>query len=87
MRGDCKGTYVTAESDKGFKVKELMGGQSNTEFYWTVTANRRDEMIGGQISKYQDLRFEPMRDPMHKYEHHLNLPPTTVIETPPTRAN
>jgi hypothetical protein len=68
LRGDCKGTYVTAESDKGFKVKELMGGRSNTEFYWTVSANRRDEMIGGQISKYQDLRFEPMRDPMHKNE-------------------
>jgi hypothetical protein len=87
LRGDCKGTYVTAESEKGFKVKELMGGRSNTEFYWTVTANRKDEMIGGQISKYQDLRFEPMRDAMHKYEHHLNLPSTVADEIKPTKAD
>lgn len=62
LKGDCKGTYVTNETINGFEVKELQGGTSNVKFSWSITANRKDQIIAGKVSKYQDLRFERIKD-------------------------
>ncbi|HKR04070.1 MAG TPA: hypothetical protein VJY62_05480 [Bacteroidia bacterium] len=60
LRGDCKGVYVTNENASGFDVKELQNGNSNTKFYWTVTANRADEILpDGSVSPYSAERFAP----------------------------
>ena len=60
LQGDCKGVYTTTETQTGFDVVELQGGQSNVKFHWTITANRADEiMSSGTISHNVDQRFEP----------------------------
>ena len=60
LQGDCMGVYSTNETQTGFDVVELQGGQSNVKFHWTITANRADEQYSdGSISKNADLRFEP----------------------------
>lgn len=59
LNGDCKGVYTVNETQTGFDVIELQGGQSNVKFHWTVTANRADEDMGnGKISHNADMRFE-----------------------------
>lgn len=58
LEGDCKGVFVTEKTSQGFTVKELDNGKSNVSFTYRVVANRKDEVINGQMaSKYQDLRF------------------------------
>lgn len=58
LEGDCNGVYVTNKTDKGFDVIELQSGKSNTEFSWTITANRVDEITDGKISsKHVGVRF------------------------------
>ncbi|MBS1634965.1 MAG: hypothetical protein JST26_03515 [Bacteroidetes bacterium] len=65
LRGDCKGVYVTNETATGFDVVELQGGTSNVEFYWNITANRKDEVdANGEGSLNQDLRFPEGPGPM-----------------------
>ncbi len=60
LRDDCKGVYVTHETASGFEVKELQNGNSSARFYWTVTANRADEINpDGTVSKYSAERFAP----------------------------
>lgn len=66
LQGDCKGTYVTNQSVNGFEVIELQSGTSNAKFSWSVTANRKDQIIGGIVSKYENLRFEKIKSPLHK---------------------
>ncbi len=58
LKGDCKGVYVHSENGNGFSVKELMGGDSNADFYWHVVANRADEVLSdGSMSRYSAERF------------------------------
>ncbi len=58
LNGDCKGVYVTNRSATGFDVIELNSGTSNTEFTWTVVANRKDRYENGQlVSKHIGVRF------------------------------
>jgi len=70
LQGDCKGVYTTNETQTGFDVTELQGGQSNVPFTWTVVGNRADDRDenGTVISKYQDLRFEPAPEPLKTYQ-------------------
>jgi hypothetical protein len=64
LRGDCKGTYVTNEDQYGFDVIELDGGHSNAKFFWSLTANRADEVLpNGQISRYSAERYAPAPGP------------------------
>jgi len=65
LQGDCKGVYTTNETQTGFDVVELQGGQSDVSFHWSIVANRADDYDenGTIISKYQDLRFERAPDP------------------------
>ena len=39
-KGDCKGLYVTGETNHGFEVRELGGGQSSVEFDYRIVAHR-----------------------------------------------
>lgn len=57
LEGDCNGVYVTNKSANGFTVKELQGGTSNVSFSWHIVANRVDEMVNGEKTVYQSLRF------------------------------
>ncbi|HNW70907.1 MAG TPA: hypothetical protein PKI01_10925 [Bacteroidales bacterium] len=70
LQGDCKGVYTSNETQTGFDVTELQGGQSNVPFTWTVVGNRADDRDenGNIISKYQDLRFEPAPLPLQTYQ-------------------
>ncbi len=64
LRGDCKGVYVTNESQTGFDVVELNGGNSNVEFTYFVSASRANETLGGQVSEYENMRFKKFDNPM-----------------------
>jgi hypothetical protein len=39
-KGDCKGLYVTAETNNSFEVRELAGGQSSVDFDFRIVAHR-----------------------------------------------
>jgi hypothetical protein len=39
-KGDCKGLFVTGETDDGFEVRELGGGKSSVEFDYRIVAHR-----------------------------------------------
>ena len=64
LRGDCKGVYVTNETATGFDVIELNSGTSNAEFTWFASGNRKNEIIGGNESDYENMRFKKMDNPM-----------------------
>jgi len=57
LEGDCNGVFVTNKSATGFTVKELQGGTSNAPFSWKIVANRADEVVNGERTVYQSLRF------------------------------
>lgn len=59
LEGDCKGVYVTNKTATGFDVVELQGGTSNTQFSWTIVANRIDTKLpdGSVDSEFQNVRF------------------------------
>lgn len=59
LKGDCKGVYVTDESEVGFTVKELQGGTSNVKFSYQIVANRADrkDANGNVLSKHVDIRL------------------------------
>ncbi len=60
LEGDCNGVYVTNKTGNGFDVIELVKGNSNVKFSWTVVANRADEvLLDGTVSKYSEERFAP----------------------------
>ncbi|MGA8490735.1 MAG: hypothetical protein WB711_09955 [Terriglobales bacterium] len=40
-KGDCKGLYVTGETNRGFEVRELGGGESGVEFDYRIVAHRK----------------------------------------------
>jgi hypothetical protein len=40
-KGDCKGLYVTNETETGFEVREMGGGGSNVEFDYRIVAHRK----------------------------------------------
>jgi hypothetical protein len=40
-KGDCKGLYVTNETNTGFEVRELGGGLSNVAFDYRIVAHRK----------------------------------------------
>lgn len=63
LRGNCSGVYVTNESQSGFDVIELMGGTSNAEFTYFVSAVRANEILGGQVSDYESMRFKKFDNP------------------------
>ncbi|MFZ1691755.1 MAG: hypothetical protein WAT74_01045 [Flavobacteriales bacterium] len=67
LEGDCNGVYVTNKNAEGFDVVELMNGNSNTPFTWTVTANRADELLpDGTVARYSEERFAPAPGPIAK---------------------
>ncbi len=39
-KGDCKGLFVSGETNQGFEVRELSGGKSNVEFDYRIVAHR-----------------------------------------------
>jgi hypothetical protein len=39
-KGDCKGLFVTGETNQGFEVRELSGGKSSVEFDYRIVAHR-----------------------------------------------
>jgi hypothetical protein len=39
-KGDCKGLFVTGETNRGFEVRELSGGKSSVEFDYRIVAHR-----------------------------------------------
>src|SRR5271167_2305579 len=39
-KGDCKGLFVTGETNHGFEVRELSGGKSSAEFDYRIVAHR-----------------------------------------------
>jgi hypothetical protein len=39
-KGDCKGLFVTSETNHGFEVRELSGGKSSVEFDYRIVAHR-----------------------------------------------
>jgi hypothetical protein len=47
-KGDCKGLYVTNETDTGFEVREMGGGGSSIEFDYRIVAHRKG---------YEDVRL------------------------------
>jgi len=57
LEGDCNGVYVTNKSANSFTVKELQNGNANVPFSWHIVANRADEMVNGERTVYQSLRF------------------------------
>lgn len=62
LEGDCNGVFVTNKSATSFTVKELQGGASNVPFSWHIVANRADEMVNGERTVYQSLRFPDAPD-------------------------
>ena len=40
-KGDCKGLYVTNETETGFEVREMGGGGSSVEFDYRIVAHRK----------------------------------------------
>jgi hypothetical protein len=40
-KGDCKGLFVTGETNTGFEVKESGGGRSSVEFDYRIVAHRK----------------------------------------------
>ena len=38
-KGDCKGLFVTGETNSGFEVRELSGGKSAVEFDYRIVAH------------------------------------------------
>ena len=78
LKGDCKGVFVTNETQNGFDVTELQGGTSDVEFGWFVSANRADEISeDGSVAKYSEERFAPALGPMKKQEHSSTSKPAT----------
>lgn len=59
LEGDCNGVYTAEKTKKGFKVKELNNGKSNTTFSWHIVANRIDgvDQEGNIESKHEGVRF------------------------------
>jgi hypothetical protein len=47
-KGDCKGLYVTNETETGFEVREMGGGGSSVEFDYRIVAHRKG---------YEDMRL------------------------------
>jgi hypothetical protein len=62
LEGDCNGVFVTNKTATGFTVKELQGGTSNAAFSWKIVANRADEIVNGERTVYQSLRFPDAPD-------------------------
>jgi len=40
-KGDCKGLFVTNETESSFEVRELNGGQSSVDFDYRIVAHRK----------------------------------------------
>jgi hypothetical protein len=60
----CAAVVVQGKSPAGF---EVVGPDAacDVPFQWQVTCNRRDEILpNGNVSHYQDLRFEPAPPPL-----------------------
>jgi hypothetical protein len=79
-KGDCKGLYVTNETDGTFEVREIGGGQSNIEFDYRIVAHRRG---------YEAVRLPAAQMPKPvatvpetPKERKISLPPATVAPNP-----
>jgi hypothetical protein len=59
-KGDCKGLFVTAETNNSFEVRELSGGQSSINFDFRIVAHRNG---------YEKTRMPPAALPNAKVEH------------------
>ena len=53
-KGDCKGLYVTNETQTGFEVREMGGGQSSVDFDYRIVAHR---------AQYEKMRLPATRLP------------------------
>lgn len=71
LEGDSKGVYVTEKTKNSFKVKELYGGTSNTQFSWHIVANRIDDIdeSGNIESKHEGVRFPFGPDKLKPLKH------------------
>ena len=64
LRGDCQGVYVTNETADGFDVVELQGGTSDAPFFWTVVANRANQVLpDGTVWPFAEERFARTEGP------------------------
>jgi hypothetical protein len=64
LRGDCRGVYVENETAEGFDVVELQGGTSNAKFFWTVSANRANQVFSdGTVWPFAEERFAKTTGP------------------------
>jgi len=56
-KGDCRGLYVSNETQTGFEVHELGGGKSNVAFDYRIVAHRKG---------YESIRMADMTDRMNR---------------------
>ena len=83
LEGDCNGVFVTDKTAKGFTVKELQNGNSDTPFTYKVVGNRKDvtrTLPDGtiRISRNQDVRFSPNQGPAERVLHEQSVAPLPV---------
>jgi hypothetical protein len=83
LEGDCSGVSFSNQTANGFEVVKLMGGTSNVEFSWSVTANRADRKDdqGNVVSKHQGIRFPDAPGPMETQELQLKQESNKQIES------
>ncbi|MBL8010973.1 MAG: hypothetical protein JNJ64_10220 [Flavobacteriales bacterium] len=76
LAGDCKGVYVTNGTAEGFDVIELQGGASDAPFFWTVVANRANQVFpDGTVWPFAEERFARTEGPQR------TAAPETVVRT------
>ena len=56
-KGDCRGLYVSNETQTGFEVHELGGGKSNVASDYGIVARRKG---------YESIRMADMTDRMNR---------------------
>jgi hypothetical protein len=60
-KGDCKGLFVTNETNTGFEVREISGGQSSIEFDYRIVAHRNGyETTRLPVTVMPKLKAEPV---------------------------
>ncbi len=78
-KGDCKGLYVTNETNSGFEVRELGGGLSSVAFDYRIVAHRKGyEALRLPVAKLP--KAAPVTATTEK--HVLALAPATVRPNP-----
>lgn len=76
--GECKGLYVSSKSADSFSVKELMNGQSNIAFSYTIVAHRANEIYeysdgSIKVSNNINARFQKVDESFYLEHHNRNI--------------